>query len=69
MLNSQGVLQRQPKNENKAQQGQTQSDSILAEMTAVVENSATLTSLYQQEFVSEEENRAIGIVCHGWWQW
>jgi hypothetical protein len=44
-------------------------DSILAEMTAVAENSATLTSLHQQEFVSEKEDRASGIVCHGWWQW
>jgi hypothetical protein len=33
-----------------------QIESILAKMTAVAENSATLTSLYQQEFVSEEED-------------
>jgi hypothetical protein len=46
-----------------------QIDSILAEMTAVAENSATLMSVNQQEFVSEEEDRASGIVCHRWWQW
>jgi hypothetical protein len=43
--------------------------SILAGMTAVAENSATLRSLHQQEFLSAEEDWASGIVCHGWWQW
>ena len=42
-----------------------QLDSILADMTAVAENSAPLVSLYKQEFVSEEEDRASRIVCHG----
>jgi hypothetical protein len=69
MVNSQGVLLRHPKNENKGNRDKHRINSIFAEMTAVVEISATVMILHQQEFVSEEEDRACGIVCHGWWQW